>query len=212
MSDKKQKLKLRWVEAEVLKPYFRNTKIHTEEQLHKMAKMIDRFYFDQPIVVTPDLVIIKGHGRYMASLMAKEKRLVPIIVRDDLTEAQVTAARISDNRMFDLGVSMPEIIQSEVVEFVGAGGLGAGEFFDFVSEDVSKPKKAAAAPTIKDLIAPAEESQIAEHEGGLAKGIVIDHGDDDEAVAEAAGLTEVKAPPKAMDGIRCPNCNQLHKG
>lgn len=203
-----KQLKLRWVEAEVLKPYFRNTKIHSEEQLRKMAKVIDRFYFDQPIVVTPDMVIIKGHGRYMASLLMTKKSLVPIIVRDDLTPEQIIAARISDNRMFDLGVTMPDIIQSEVVDFVSAGGMGASDFFDFVEPD--KKEKPAAAVPLQDLIAPVEKSLLAEDEGGVAE-IAERMAYDDEELVKG----EDSAPAKtnnAMAGIRCPNCNTLHKG
>lgn len=81
-----------------IKEYEKNTKLHTDEQVESLSKMISEFGFDVPIVLDKDHVIIKGHGRTLA---AKKLGLntVPVIIRDDLTDDQVKAARISDNRV-----------------------------------------------------------------------------------------------------------------
>jgi ParB-like chromosome segregation protein Spo0J len=79
-------------------PYGENPKDHPTEQVDKIASSIKRFGWDQPIVVDSDNVIIKGHGRYKA---AKKLGLdiVPVIDQSGLSEAQVRAARIADNRV-----------------------------------------------------------------------------------------------------------------
>lgn len=199
------KLRVRFVPPESLKPYFRNTKIHTEAQLKQMVKILDRFYFDQPIVVDKDMVIIKGHGRYMASLMTQKKRLVPIIVRDDLSEEQITAARISDNRLFDLGESIPELIKSEVVDFVNAGGEGAHVFFDFIPS-LGKENTISAdsyeALTVASLPEKGQEEQspvTPDVEESLPQ----------TTVPKAA---KPKQQPEAPQAIYCPNCHELHEG
>lgn len=87
-----------WKSIDSLIPYVNNTKQHPDNQVDKIAGSIAEFGFDQPIVVDGDGIIIKGHGRLMA---AKKLQLqeVPVLVRTDLTPAQVKAARIADNRV-----------------------------------------------------------------------------------------------------------------
>ena len=79
-------------------PYINNAKSHPPEQVDKIAGSIAEFGFDQPIVVDGDGIVIKGHGRLLA---ARKLGLssVPVLVRTDLTPAQVKAARIADNRV-----------------------------------------------------------------------------------------------------------------
>lgn len=121
-----------------LKPYYRNSKVHSKANVDRLAKLVRRFDFDQPIVVDKDLVIIKGHGRYMAALHLN-KKLVPVIIRDDLTPEQVAAARIADNQIFDLGETDQDLLRQEVMAFQEFGGADGEQFFDFL-----KPAKEAA--------------------------------------------------------------------
>lgn len=83
-------------------PYARNSKTHPEEQITELAAMIAEFGFDQPIVVDGESVIIKGHGRRLAAIKLGLEE-VPVVVRTDLTPAQVKAARIADNRVAERG-------------------------------------------------------------------------------------------------------------
>lgn len=79
-------------------PYARNQKKHPSDQIQKIIADIHANGFDQPITVDKENVIITGHGRTMA---AKEMGLekVPVIVRDDLSEVEVMAKRIADNKL-----------------------------------------------------------------------------------------------------------------
>lgn len=95
-----------------VKPYDRNAKIHTESQVEDLAKVIKSQGWDVPIVVDKDGVIIKGHGRRLAALHLGLKE-VPVVVRSDMTEAQVMAARLSDNRVA-FGEFDTEMIQDEL--------------------------------------------------------------------------------------------------
>lgn len=79
-------------------PYANNAKKHTVEQIDKLASMIAEYGHDVPIVIDGDNVIIKGHGRFLACKKLGMET-VPVIVRDDLTPAQVKAARIADNKI-----------------------------------------------------------------------------------------------------------------
>lgn len=83
---------------EELKPYGNNAKEHTPEQVQKIADSIKQFGFKVPILVDAEGMIIAGHGRYYAS---KELGLdkVPVIVVNDLSESQIRAYRIMDNKV-----------------------------------------------------------------------------------------------------------------
>lgn len=79
-------------------PYELNAKIHDDAQVTKIAKSLSEFGWDQPIVVDKNGVIIKGHGRRLAAIKLGFES-APVWVRDDLTEEQVRASRLADNRV-----------------------------------------------------------------------------------------------------------------
>ena len=79
-------------------PYEMNAKKHDEQQIRDLAAAIKKRGFDQPITVDKHDVIITGHGRREAALLAGLER-VPVIVRDDLSEEEVKAKRLEDNRL-----------------------------------------------------------------------------------------------------------------
>jgi hypothetical protein len=85
------------IATEKLVPYEKNAKKHDKAQVARIAESIKRFGWDQPIVVDAGYVIIKGHGRRLAAIELGLKT-VPVIVRADLNEEQVRAARLADNR------------------------------------------------------------------------------------------------------------------
>ena len=93
-------MKVSLIDPKSLKPYAKNAKPHTDTQIKELAAMIKRDGFDQPIVVTSDLTIIKGHGRTQASLLL-ELDEVPVIVREDLSKEEADLSRIVDNEAVD---------------------------------------------------------------------------------------------------------------
>lgn len=80
-----------------LVPYAKNAKQHPPEQVRHIANSIKQFGWQQPIVVDRENVVIIGHGRLAA---AKELNLdsVPVVYADNLTEEQVNALRLADNK------------------------------------------------------------------------------------------------------------------
>src|SRR5438270_12711821 len=108
MSDLKVEL---W-DIERVKPYPKNTKLHPDEQIERLSRIISRFGWDQPIVVDKHGVIIKGHGRRLAAIKLGVKQ-VPVWVRADLTQEEADAARIADNAVigmqFDTGMMQEEL-------------------------------------------------------------------------------------------------------
>lgn len=83
-----------------LVPYEKNPR-KNDEAVDYVANSIKEFGFKVPIVIDKDNVIIAGHTRYKASKKLKLKE-VPCIVADDLTEEQVKAFRLADNKVSEV--------------------------------------------------------------------------------------------------------------
>ncbi|HHF3053191.1 TPA: ParB/Srx family N-terminal domain-containing protein [Vibrio alginolyticus] len=84
--------------VERLKHYEKNAKVHTDEQIEKIARSILKHGLVNPPHVEPDGSIITGHGRHLA-LKKLGWKTVPVIVRYDLTKAEAAALRIADNKV-----------------------------------------------------------------------------------------------------------------
>jgi len=100
------------VDPDTLIPYSNNAKEHPEEQVKKIASSIKNYGWDQPIVVDGENEIIKGHGRLQAAeLLGLDE--VPIIKREDLTEAEAKASRIADNKTAE-SAWIDEALETEI--------------------------------------------------------------------------------------------------
>jgi site-specific DNA-methyltransferase (adenine-specific) len=80
-----------------LKPYEKNPR-RNDEAVKYVAESIKQFGFKVPIVIDRKNIIVAGHTRYKA---AKNLNLeaVPCIVADDLTDEQIKAFRLADNKV-----------------------------------------------------------------------------------------------------------------
>ena len=57
------KAKVEWRDPVELTPYDKNAKYHPAAQIETLSRLIDRYGFDQPILVDEDDAVLKGHGR-----------------------------------------------------------------------------------------------------------------------------------------------------
>ena len=106
------KLKVELRPTSQLKPYPRNTRFHSEEQIHKLRKSIKTFGFLIPALVDADNGVIAGHGRLEAAKQLGMET-IPTICVDHLTEAQKRAYRIADNRLAELSEWDKETLKTE---------------------------------------------------------------------------------------------------
>ncbi len=79
-----------------LKPYTKNARTHSPEQIKQIAHSIKKFGFTNPVLIRPDNSIIAGHGRVMAGKELKLKH-VPVIIIDGLSDNEIQALIIADN-------------------------------------------------------------------------------------------------------------------
>lgn len=78
-------------------PYEKNTKKHDDAQINNVAESIKQYGFVQPIVIDKNNVVVIGHCRLLAAKKLKMQE-VPCVCVDDLTDEQVKALRIVDNK------------------------------------------------------------------------------------------------------------------
>lgn len=93
-------MEIKMVSLTELKPYERNPR-KNKKAIDAVAESIKEFGFKVPIVLDKDNVIVGGHTRYAA---AKKLGLteVPCVIADDLTDEQVKAFRLADNKTAEL--------------------------------------------------------------------------------------------------------------
>lgn len=129
-------------------PYEKNPRRNDDAVVY-VANSIREFGFRVPIVVDKDGVIITGHTRLKAakSLGMTE---VPVIVADDLTEDQVKAYRIADNKAADKSYWDEFLLKDEIETLGDAFDMKDFGFEDWELNPVSM---------IEDL----EEDELVEH-------------------------------------------------
>jgi len=88
------------ISLEELKPYENNPR-NNDEAVEPVANSIKEFGFKVPIVIDKNNVIVAGHTRYKAAKKLKLDK-VPCIVADDLTEEQIRAFRLADNKVSEI--------------------------------------------------------------------------------------------------------------
>ena len=125
-------------------PYPNNPRINSEA-VDKVAASLKSFGWRQPIVVDSSNVIIVGHTRLQAAKRLRMKE-VPVLVADDLSEEQVKAYRLADNKtaefaewdMDKLGDELADILDIDMEEF----GFDLSEFVEEpeVVEDDFEPE------------------------------------------------------------------------
>lgn len=118
-----------------LTPYERNPR-NNSKAIDAVAASIKNFGFKVPIVIDKDGVIVAGHTRLAA---AKKLKLdeVPCIVADDLTEEQIKAFRLADNKTAELAEWDPELLEIELQDIteIDMSEFGFDEFKDAEDDD-----------------------------------------------------------------------------
>ena len=91
-----KEMKIEYKNIDDIIPYENNPR-NNEEAVEFVANSIKEFGFKVPIVVDKDNVIVTGHTRLKAAQKLGLEQ-VPVIYADDLTDEQIKAFRIADNK------------------------------------------------------------------------------------------------------------------
>ena len=127
-------LKIQQWKIDKLIPYVNNPR-KNDHAIDRLASVIKEFGFKMPIIAKSDGSIIDGHLRYKAALKLEIKD-VPVIIADDLSEAQIKAFRLSANKASEWAQWDDELLK---IEFEGLKELDFNlELTGFSSEELDK--------------------------------------------------------------------------
>lgn len=93
-----QELNIVYKNIKELKPYKKNAKKHSKEQVEQIANSIKEFGFTQPVIIDKNNCVVAGHGRILGAKKAGLKQ-VPTVTLEELTEEQIKAYRLVDNKL-----------------------------------------------------------------------------------------------------------------
>lgn len=115
-----------------LKPYEKNPR-KNDKSVDKVAQSIDQFGFRVPVVIDKDNVIVCGHTRYKA---AQKLHLtsVPCVVADDLTDEQIKAYRLADNKVGEDSEWDIDLLHEELADIIDIDMTYFGFQIDFGEE------------------------------------------------------------------------------
>lgn len=93
-------------------PYENNPR-KNDEAVDYVAKSIKEFGFKVPIIIDKNNVIVTGHTRLKAAKKLKLEE-VPVIMADDLTEEQIKAFRLADNKVSEFAEWDNKLLDEEL--------------------------------------------------------------------------------------------------
>lgn len=120
-------LQVQDVPTNKLKDNPHQTRTHPKKQIELIAKAINQLGFLVPIVANAEFVVLAGHGR-LAAARALKLKTVPVITVEHLTEAQMRAFMLADNKLAEMaGYDGPKL----ALELKGLAPLMAEAGLDF---------------------------------------------------------------------------------
>src|ERR1017187_1742240 len=135
----------------------RNPRAHSPGQVRQIARSIEAFGFNVPVLIDAKRKVIAGHGRIMACKQLGWTE-VPTISLEHLSEAQAKAFMIADNRLTENSVWDDRLLAEQLKELsvldldfsLEATGFEMGEI-DLRIEGLNSPDEADGADDLSDL-------------------------------------------------------------
>ena len=117
-------------------PYKNNPRKISDTAIEKVANSIKNFGFRQPIVVDKNNIVVVGHTRLQASRKLGLQQ-VPVLVADNLTEDQINAYRLADNRTNEESQWQNDLLKLELQDLQFKNfDLNLTAFDDFELDDL----------------------------------------------------------------------------
>lgn len=106
------KISIQYVKIQDIIPYDKNPRIN-DDSVDKVAASIREFGFKVPIMLDRKNVVIAGHTRLKAAKKLKLKEL-PCVYADDLSDEQVKALRLADNKVGESSLWDEDLLNEEL--------------------------------------------------------------------------------------------------
>lgn len=105
-------IEIQYKKLEDIKPYEKNPR-KNDEAVPYVLESIKEYGFKVPIVIDKNGVIVTGHTRYKAALQLGMSE-IPCIIADDLTDKQIKAFRLADNKVSDYSLWDNKLLLEEL--------------------------------------------------------------------------------------------------
>jgi DNA modification methylase len=135
-----------------LVPYSRNSRTHSARQVHQIADSIRTFGFTNPVLINRSRMIVAGHGRVQAAKLLAIRK-VPTICLDNLTEDQVRAYILADNKLAEkagwdhsiLAIELQHLSSLDLDFDVSVTGFEVGEI-DLILQEAAAQEETEEEP------------------------------------------------------------------
>lgn len=141
-----------------VKPYTANPRVISDSAVDAVAQSIEKFGWQQPIVIDGDNFIVAGHTRFLAAKKLNHK-VVPVKQSENLTEDQIKAFRILDNKLGELTTWDDGLLQAEM-ESIGDGDL---ESFKHLWNTFDAPATGGDIEFLNDMIEKPNDDSVDPH-------------------------------------------------
>lgn len=105
-------LEIKYIDINEIKPYPNNPRFN-DEAVEYVKNSIKEFGFKVPMIIDKNNEIVAGHTRYKASLELGLKE-VPCIIADDLSDEQIKAFRLADNKVSEKAQWNFDLLEEEL--------------------------------------------------------------------------------------------------
>lgn len=130
-------MKVELIDIKDIHPYEKNPR-RNKKAIEYVANSLKEYGFKQPLVVDKEHKIIVGHTRYQAARQLKLSQ-VPVIVAEDLTDEQVRAYRIADNKTHEYSLWDDTLLSEEIEALLVNHDLGeVAELTAFTERELDK--------------------------------------------------------------------------
>lgn len=130
-----------------LKPYEKNPR-HNDDAVKYVAESIKQFGVKVPLVIDKENVIVCGHTRYKAC-----KKLgiteIPCVIADDLTEEQIKAFRLADNKTSEFAEWDYSLLDEELSDIIDLD-MGDFGFSDYDEEEEKEIERDDLSDSVKE--------------------------------------------------------------
>lgn len=155
-----------------LAPFDRNSRTHSPEQVAQIVLSIREFGFTNPLLIDEANRIVAGHGRHQAAT-TMGLATVPCLRLSGLTEAQIRAYVIADNKLAENAGWDMELLRLEVgdlkelgfdLDLLGFDKLELGAMLNFIDPNagLTDPDAVPAVPA-EPLTKPGDIWQLGHH-------------------------------------------------
>jgi len=135
----------------------RNPRFHSPRQIRQIARSIEAFGFNVPVLIDSKREVIAGHGRVMACRLLGRTE-VPTISMQHLSDAQAKAFMVADNRLTENSVWDDRLLAEQLKELsvldlgfsLEATGFEMGEI-DLRIEGLNSSSEADEADDLSEL-------------------------------------------------------------